>query len=130
MNGELEGQLRLRPVTPDARDGVLETLTLAFADDPVWRPSLTRPDQDASAMREFWDIWLRGAMRYPHVWTLDQAAAVSVWIPPGGNEVSDEQFDELRELAHKPVVEVDILAPQQGRIAEQGLNLIRRDQHS
>ena len=52
-------------------------------------------------MAEFWTIWVNGALRYPHVWMLDNAAAVSVWIPPGGTEVSDEQFEELRTLAER-----------------------------
>lgn len=70
-----------------------------FAEDPVWRPSLTREGDDPAGMREFWDVWLRGAMRYPWVWLLDEAAAVSVWIPPGGAELSDEQNDEMNSLS-------------------------------
>ena len=50
-------------------------------------------------MRWFWEILLRGGMRYPHVWIQDQASAVSVWIPPGGRELSDEQEDEMAALA-------------------------------
>lgn len=88
-----------RRATPADASAVVETLTLAFANDPVWRPTLTTADTDASAMRAFWDIWVRGAMRYPWVWLLDEDAAVSVWIPPGGTELSDDHDAELRELA-------------------------------
>jgi GNAT superfamily N-acetyltransferase len=88
-----------RRATPADASAVVETLTLAFANDPVWRPTLTSAETDASAMRAFWDIWVRGAMRYPWVWLLDEAAAVSVWIPPDGTELSDDQEAELMQLA-------------------------------
>ena len=90
-----------RRATVDDLDTIVETLTLAFADDPVWRPTLTPPGDPPAGMAEFWTIWVNGAIRYPHVWMLDNAAAVSVWIPPGGTEVSDEQFEELRTLAER-----------------------------
>jgi GNAT superfamily N-acetyltransferase len=89
---------RPRRATAADLDAIVETLTLAFADDPVWRPTLTLPGDPPDGMADFWAIWVKGALRYPHVWMHDDAA-VSVWVPPGGTEVSDEQFEELRGLA-------------------------------
>jgi hypothetical protein len=56
-------------------EAVVQTLTLAFAKDPVWRPTLTRPGGDPSAMRPFWEIWVGGAMRYDWVWLFNDGAA-------------------------------------------------------
>jgi GNAT superfamily N-acetyltransferase len=80
-------------------DALCETLTLAFREDPVWPSYVRPPGDDPLATRWFWDLLLRGAMRHPGVWTLGKAAAVSVWIPPGGTELSDEQNDEMEALA-------------------------------
>jgi GNAT superfamily N-acetyltransferase len=80
-------------------DAIVETLTLAFANDPVWRPTLTTAGGTAADMRPFWDIWVRGALRHPWVWLLGEGAAVSVWIPPGGTELSPDQEQELYALA-------------------------------
>jgi GNAT superfamily N-acetyltransferase len=40
---------------------------------------------------EVWRIWVAGAVRYPWTRLLPHATAVSVWIPPNGTELSDEQ---------------------------------------
>jgi GNAT superfamily N-acetyltransferase len=84
---------------------IVETITLAFADDPVWRPTLTRPGAGPQDMHSFWSIWVRGALRHSWVWLLDEAAAVSVWIPPGADELSAEQETEMTELARSTLGE-------------------------
>jgi GNAT superfamily N-acetyltransferase len=94
-------KLQPRLATADDLSSIVETLALAFADDPVWRPSLTRPGAPPDGMVEFWSIWIRGALRYPWTWLLGQADAVSVWIPPSGTELSDEQEAEMRTLAEE-----------------------------
>ena len=45
-------------------------------------------------------------MRYGTVFVTDNADAVSVWLPPGGTELSDEQYADQRALA------IDALGPQ------------------
>jgi GNAT superfamily N-acetyltransferase len=94
-----------RRATATDAAAVVETLTLAFAEDPVWRPTLTTPGGDPLMMRPFWDLWVRGAMRYDWVWLFDHGAAVAVWIPPGGTELSDDQEAELSDVAHKQLGE-------------------------
>ena len=39
-------------------DAILETVTLAFANDPVWRPSLDTGPMTLDTMREIWRIHL------------------------------------------------------------------------
>ncbi len=80
-------------------EAIVETLTLAFADDPVWQPTLVRPTGSVEDARPFWRIMVQGAMRYPWVWVVDEVAAVAVWIPPGGVELTEEQYADMIDLA-------------------------------
>jgi GNAT superfamily N-acetyltransferase len=87
-------------------DAVTRTLWLAFRDDPLWSWAL--PDHEKLA--PLWRLWIQSALRYPWVWIAGDYAAASVWIPPGGSDLTDEEearFEPLvRELAgaHSPAV--------------------------
>ena len=74
---------------------VVECLTLAFADDPIWGVALARPDRSTTHHSVFWRSYVEGALRYSTVFTTEDVAAVSVWIPPGGTELSDDQEAEV-----------------------------------
>jgi GNAT superfamily N-acetyltransferase len=78
-------------------DVLMETIQLAFADDPVWSRAFAHPDDRVLAA--FWRLWLEGALRYPWVWMTQAGEAVSVWIPPGEDELSPEQDAAFRRLA-------------------------------
>jgi ribosomal protein S18 acetylase RimI-like enzyme len=84
-----------RAATHDDIDGVVECLTEAFRDDPVWGVALARPDGSTSHHEVFWRAYVQGALRYSTVFTTDDVSAVSVWIPPGGTELSDEQETDV-----------------------------------
>ena len=68
-------------------DGVTATLTAAFATDPLW--SWAFPD--ARDLAVWWRYFIASAFRYPGVWIRGEFAAVSVWIPPDGVELTDEE---------------------------------------
>jgi GNAT superfamily N-acetyltransferase len=78
---------------------VVEILTRAFAEDPVWGQSLRNPGAQPEEMADFWRLWVQGALRYPWVWVWNEEEATSVWIPPGGTEMSAEQEEEFGRLA-------------------------------
>jgi GNAT superfamily N-acetyltransferase len=80
-------------------DVLTETIQLAFDDDPVWGRAFGHPDKRTYDVAAFWRLWLEGALRHPWVWMADAAAAVSVWIPPGENEMSDDQDAAFKLLA-------------------------------
>ena len=89
-------------VVPVARadvDAATDTITLAFQDDPVWSVALAAPDGATEHLRRFWRLYIDGGRRYDTVFASDGAGTVSVWIPPGGTEVSEEGEAALRELA-------------------------------
>ena len=91
----------MRTATPDDLDGLTETISLAFRDDPLW--SWAFPD--GSGMPAWWRFLLTSALRYPLVFVADDIAAVAVWIPPGGVELTDEEEAQVEPLMHELVGE-------------------------
>ena len=72
-------------------DRVTEIIALAFAADPVWGVAIARPDGSTNHHGAFWRPYVEGAMRHSGVYMNDEASAVSMWIPPGSDEMNDEQ---------------------------------------
>lgn len=74
---------------------ITEIITLAFANDPLWvwamRGQGGRTDHHAA----FWRLFIDGALRYPWTWVTEGGEATSIWIPPGGTEMSREQEERL-----------------------------------
>ena len=84
-----------RPVTPAEADLVATCLHLAFASDPVWGLALRRADGASDHHHEYWRLFIDGALRYGTVFMSPGGEAVSVWLPPGGSELADDQHDAL-----------------------------------
>jgi GNAT superfamily N-acetyltransferase len=66
---------------------VTETITLAFAGDPVWGPALAAPEGGTDHLAAYWRRFVASSQEQGGLWMLDDGAAVSVWIPPGGQEL-------------------------------------------
>jgi GNAT superfamily N-acetyltransferase len=83
-------------------DAVTDTIRLAFLDDPVWGPALTRPDRGAGHLDEFWRLYVQAGMRFSSVFVAGEgggaAQSVAVWTPPGESELSDVQEAALTRL--------------------------------
>ena len=75
-----------------------ETITLAFLRDPVWSVALARPDGSTAHNAAYWRHYVEGALRYSTVFTMEDPSAVSVWLPPGGTELSATQEEALVRL--------------------------------
>jgi ribosomal protein S18 acetylase RimI-like enzyme len=86
----------MRVATADDIDAVTDTIALAFAGDPVWGIALARPDGSTSHHHDYWRLFVEGAVPHGMVYRSDDDAAVAVFIPPGGEEMSDEQVELLR----------------------------------
>jgi GNAT superfamily N-acetyltransferase len=94
-----------RPATLDDLAPVSQTLTLAFLHDPVWGVALARPDGSTAHHAAFWQLYVEGALRYSTVFLAEDASAVSVWIPPGGTELSEageQAVDQLIRATLEP----------------------------
>lgn len=88
----------MRTATAHDAGLVTEIIALAFADDPVWGPALTRPDGSVAHRIPFWQRFVDGALPHGMVHIADDDAAIALWIPPGEDEMSDEAVDELRDI--------------------------------
>jgi GNAT superfamily N-acetyltransferase len=88
----------VRPATASDTDAIARCIALAFASDPVWELALRRPDRGTDHHEPYWRLFVEGAMRYGTVRMVPGGEAVSVWLPPGGTELSAEQQVDLEAL--------------------------------
>lgn len=86
-------------------DAAVDTIALAFHTDPVWQVALGGLDD--AELRRYWRFYVEGAHRYDAAFAGVDAGTVSIWIPPGGTELSEEQEAEMRPLVEQ------MLAPAQ-----------------
>jgi ribosomal protein S18 acetylase RimI-like enzyme len=97
--GEQRGSGASRVVVATDLERAVATVTAAFASDPVW--SWAFPD--GGELELWWRLLMENAFRNSWISTVGDYEAVSVWIPPGGSEMTaaDEQCIEplLRKLA-------------------------------
>jgi GNAT superfamily N-acetyltransferase len=82
--------VEVRLATEHDVDGITATLTAAFDADPLWRWAFPR-----EGLADLWRLIVSSAMRYSWVWVADDGAAASVWIPPGGTELTAAQEASL-----------------------------------
>jgi GNAT superfamily N-acetyltransferase len=75
-------------------DRVTATLWAAFENDPLWSWAFPGGDQ----LDVWWRFLVQNALRYPWVWVLGDYDAASVWIPPGGSELSDADEGRVEPL--------------------------------
>jgi GNAT superfamily N-acetyltransferase len=92
-NGQIAG--------PEDIELVATTIALAFADDPVWGPAMGGPRTSMADRRQLWRIFIAGAVRYPWSRLVPGGAAVSVWIPPDGTEMSPEQETAVDDVLQR-----------------------------
>jgi GNAT superfamily N-acetyltransferase len=95
----MTGQLPVRRASAADIDSVTSIVTLAFARDPLWAHAMARPDGETAHHATFWRVVVEGALRYPRTELTSGGEAVSVWIPPGGTEMTPEQEQRLADLA-------------------------------
>lgn len=91
--------MEVRTASPDDLDGLTALLSEAFAGDPLWRWAF--PDDEG--MAAWWRFCVGSALRYPWAWIAGDFAAASVWIPPGGVELTDEEEERVEPLLRELV---------------------------
>src|SRR5215475_5346212 len=90
--------LAARRATAADADRVTEIISLAFARDPLWRHALARSGDGDGHHAAFWRLLVEGALRYPWTWLTGGGEATSIWIPPGGTDMTPEQDERLAGL--------------------------------
>jgi GNAT superfamily N-acetyltransferase len=86
--------VRVRVATEPDLDALTATFTAAYATVPLW--SWAFPEQEGLAA--WWRFLIRSALRYPWAWIAEDCAAASVWIPPGGDELTEEEEASIEPL--------------------------------
>jgi len=86
--------LGARRATAADADRVTEIITLAFAQDPLWGHAMARPDGGDGHHAAFWRLFVEGALRYPWTWLTGGGEAATLWIPPGGAEMTPAEVAE------------------------------------
>jgi GNAT superfamily N-acetyltransferase len=89
-----------RVATRDDLEGVTETVWQAFLGDPIWRWVF---GEDEEAPRHWWRFLIQSALRYRCVRVSGDFAAVAVWIPPGGVELTEEEEERVEPLMRELV---------------------------
>jgi ribosomal protein S18 acetylase RimI-like enzyme len=77
---------------------VTECITLAFATDPIWSVALRGPDgPDPDHLGPYWRLFVAHAVKLGSVSIADEGAAVSVWVPPGEDELDEAGMSSLAD---------------------------------
>lgn len=92
----METSVVSRQGTQQDVEAILDTLVVAFADDPLWGgwafPERARADEQR---RAFFALWLNGSLRYETVHVTPGCEAVALWYPPGHFENTAEDERDL-----------------------------------
>jgi len=81
---------------------VTDILVEAFGEDQMWGPWAFPDPRTRRQYRRFvFGLLVEGAMRYPWVWVSADNAATALWIPPGGQELSPAQEQEVDVVLHE-----------------------------
>ena len=90
--------MEVRPVLREDVAAAAETIALAFRNDPVWAVALDVVDGAEDFRIRFWRFYVEGARRYDSAFSSESAGTVSVWIPPGETELSEDQGIAIHAL--------------------------------
>jgi GNAT superfamily N-acetyltransferase len=77
-----------RVAEPSDVDPIVDTLTSAFLEDPLWGPVFGRQNRRAAQASAMWRMFAVSALRYPWMWVTAQCESVAMWIPPGGADLT------------------------------------------
>jgi len=75
-------------------DAMVETLAGAFREDPLWGWAFP----NGEGVEEWWSFLVSSALRYPCCWVTEGCEAVSIWIPPGGTELTPDEESQVEGL--------------------------------
>lgn len=87
-----------RPATPADVEAITAAFATAFFNDPVWGPVFPDEARRAGQAAVMWRVYAAAALRYPWTFVTPDVEAAAVWIPPGGEELTDAEARQLGEL--------------------------------
>jgi GNAT superfamily N-acetyltransferase len=107
-----ESGVAVRVASENDLAAVTETISLAFHEDPTWGWAFPDTTRRQAQYAIFWRFMIAGAMRYPWVLMTDGCEAASVWIPPGGTEISEDDEARIEPLL------TDLVGSRSGEVVE------------
>ncbi len=92
--------LQARLATRADAPAVVETLSLAFHDDPTWSWAFPDPDHRREHQAAYWGFLVEQALRFPSscVVVTRSCEAAAVWLPPGEPDVAPEDESRVEPL--------------------------------
>jgi GNAT superfamily N-acetyltransferase len=88
----------MRPATSGDIETVTRCVTLAFANDPVWEPALRRGDRRTDHHEPYWRLFVERSIDQGSAFMTGGGEAVSIWVPPGGSELSPAGLETLETM--------------------------------
>ena len=71
-----------------------DALWSAFREDPLWKWAFP----EHRNLAPWWHLLIGSALRYPWVFVAGDYMAASVWIPPDGRELTEQEEDQVEPL--------------------------------
>jgi GNAT superfamily N-acetyltransferase len=93
-----EADTTFRQATAPDLESVVETITSAFYADPTWSWAFPDPAARARQHAAYWRVYIEAAFRQGGVWVTRDCEAATIWIPPGGEELSAAEEDRATTL--------------------------------
>ena len=88
----------VRVATESDIDGIVETFTSAFFNDPLWGPTFPDATLRPTQVAAFWRLFTTSAIRYPWTFVTEHCESASLWIPAGGEDLTREEEDSFEEF--------------------------------
>jgi GNAT superfamily N-acetyltransferase len=95
-------------------DAVVDTIAVAFHNDPVWSWAFPDAERRPEQFRRWWPLFVQSALPHGFVWMGARAETVAVWFPPGRPELSEEAEARIPGL-------LDELLGDRSRVVLEGL---------
>jgi GNAT superfamily N-acetyltransferase len=77
-----------RRAGPADFDAVVDTITVAFHDDPVWSWAFPDEQRRPDQFRQWWPLFVESALPHGFTWMGERAEAIAMWTPPGLPELT------------------------------------------
>jgi GNAT superfamily N-acetyltransferase len=89
----------IRPARQSELSSVAEIFAVGFSEDPVWG-DWAFPDaaERVPLLREFWWPYVVAAYKYDGVIVTDDLSAVALWVPPGVDELDEDDAAVVTEM--------------------------------
>ena len=81
----------VRTATTADVEPIVDALTTAFFNDPLWGPAFPEVERRAEQASAFWRLFVGSALRYPWTLVTENVEAAAVWLPPGGVELTEAE---------------------------------------